>query len=670
MEKNLQLPIYLFHEGTNYESYKLFVPHTDKKDGDVWTFRVWAPHAKSVSVVGDFNGWDAEKNVCRAIAPGIWECVIEGLKDFDAYKYCITAANGKTVLKCDPYAAHAETAPANASKLYRSRHVWRDSKWMSARKNRDPYRSPMNIYEVHLGSWKRYDDGNFFDYRKLADELSAYCIEMGYTHVEILPVTEYPFDGSWGYQVTGMFAPTSRYGTPDDFRYFVDLMHRKGIGVILDWVVAHFPKDEHGLCDFDGQALYEYEDELKKEHKEWGTRVFDYGKKEVRSFLISSANYWAEEFHVDGIRMDAVASMLYLDYGRRGGEWRPNAFGGNYNLEAIDFIKQLNTEMLTRHEGLLMIAEESTAFPMVTKPAYDGGLGFNFKWNMGWMNDMLCYVSANPFFRKDMHDKVTFAITYAFSENYILPISHDEVVHGKHSLLDKMPGEYTEKFSAMKAFLGFMYAHPGKKLLFMGSEFGQFIEWDYKKQLDWFLLGYESHRRLHAFVKKLNEYYLAHPEMYDLDCSYDGFKWIVVDDNTQNIVSFVRYDEKGDYTIAVVNFSPIRRQSYCMGVPEMRQYEVALDSNAVEFGGDDAEAAVYDAEDGAMHGHEQFIRMDIPANSVIYLRPGKALKRKKRKVREEEQKPVKADKKASAPAKKAAKDAAPQKETKRKKAQK
>ena len=630
MEKNLQLPIYLFREGTNYESYKLFAPHVSPAGDGTWIFRVWAPHAKSVSLVGDFNGWDREKDPMKTISPGIWECSVKGLKNFDVYKYSIEGADGKIVMKCDPYAQHAETAPANASKLFISDYNWRDGKWMSARSKRDPYRAPMNIYEVHLGSWKRYDDGNVFDYRKLAEELSSYCADMGYTHVEILPVTEYPFDGSWGYQVTGKFAPTSRYGTPDDFRAFVDVMHRKGIGVILDWVVAHFPKDEHGLCDFDGQALYEYEDELKKEHKEWGTRVFDYGKKEVRSFLISSANYWASEFHVDGIRMDAVASMLYLDYGRRGGEWRPNAFGGNYNLEAIDFIKQLNSVMLTKHEGLLMIAEESTAFPMVTKPSYDGGLGFNFKWNMGWMNDMLCYVSANPFFRKDMHDKVTFAITYAFSENYILPISHDEVVHGKRSLLDKMPGEYNEKFSAMRAFLGFMYAHPGKKLLFMGSEFGQFIEWDYKKQLDWFLLGYESHRRLRDFVKELNRYYLEHPEMYDLDCSYDGFKWICVDDNTQNIVSFKRVDEKGEYTVVVVNFSPVRRQSYCMGVPEMRKYKVVLDSNDVRFGGDDAELPEYTAEDGEMHGMEQFIRMDIPANSVLYLKPGKAVKRKKR----------------------------------------
>ena len=627
--KELSLPVYLFHEGTNYEAYKLFCPSCEKKGKvNVWTFRVWAPHAKSVSVVGDFNKWDRDVNRMKREGD-IWECTIEGLENYAAYKFSIQTKSGDILMKCDPFATHAETAPANASKLFESSYVWGDSKWQDSKKKYDPYHSPMNIYEVHLGSWRRYEDGNIYNYRKIADELSEYVKKMGYTHVEILPVTEYPFDGSWGYQVTGMYAPTSRYGTPDDFRYFVDKMHKSGIGVILDWVVAHFPKDVHGLYEFDGEPLYEYSDELKKEHKEWGTRVFDYGKTEVRSFLISSASYWVNEFHVDGIRMDAVASMLYLDYGRRDGAWRANAFGGNYNLEAIDFIKQLNTELLSKHPGLLMIAEESTAFPMVTKPAYDGGLGFNFKWNMGWMNDILCYVSANPFFRKDMHDKITFSITYAFSENYVLPISHDEVVHGKRSLLNKMPGEYNEKFDGDKAFLGYMMAHPGKKLLFMGAEFGQFIEWDYKKQLDWFLLDYDSHRNLHAFVKDLNAYYLAHKEMYEEDCSYDGFKWICVDDNTQNIVAFRRDAKDGEYTVAIINFSPVRRQNYCLGVPEFKYYDVVLDSNSPKYGGNSS-VLKYEPYEGAMHGYDQYISVDVAPNSVVYLKAGKAKKRKKK----------------------------------------
>lgn len=620
-------PTYLFHEGTNYESYRLLGAIYDPIDA-TWQFCVWAPHAKSVSVVGNFNDWDRTRNPMHKISDGIWMTQIGGLKEYEIYKYSIETADGRIILKADPFARHAETAPANASKLYTSRYVWGDKKWMKDRQSYDPFHTPMNIYELHLGSWRRHENGNVLNYRDMADQIVAYVRKMGYTHIEILPITEYPFEGSWGYQVTGMFAPTSRYGTPDDFRYLIDKCHRNGIGVFLDWVVAHFPKDAHGLYEFDGQPLYEYTEPWKAEHKEWGTRVFDYGKNEVRAFLISSADYWISEFHVDGIRVDAVASMLYLDYGRRDGEWHPNVFGGNYNLEAIDFLKQLNTAILTKHPGVVMIAEESTAFPLVTKPASDGGLGFHFKWNMGWMNDMLSYVSANPFFRKDMHNKVTFAITYAYSENYILPLSHDEVVHGKCSLLSKMPGEYAEKFEGLKAFYGFMYAHPGKKLLFMGGEFGQFIEWDFHKQLDWFLLDYDSHRRLHAFVEKLNAYYLKHPEMYEQDDTYDGFKWICVDDNTQNIVSFIRYAKDGDYTVAVVNFSPVARNMYSMGVPEKKVYRMVLDSNAVEFGGTDVIKNIkYSAKKGEMHGYPYHIEINIPANSVLYLKPAGARKK-------------------------------------------
>lgn len=633
MQETLKAPIYLFHEGTNHQAYKLFSPQEQVVNGkEGWIFRVWAPHAKSVSVVGDFNAWDRSKHPMSKVGEGIWEGFVEGAKIYDIYKYSIEARDGRILMKADPYALHAETAPQNASKLYKSTYKWSDAKWLKNRATVNTYESPMNIYELHLGSWRRHADGNVMNYRDIANDLVQYVKEMNYTHVEILPVTEYPFDGSWGYQVTGMFAPTSRYGTPDDFKYFIDTLHRNGIGVLLDWVIAHFPKDAHGLYEFDGCKTYEYEDELKCEHKEWGTRIFDFAKKEVQSFLISSATYWTKEFHVDGIRVDAVASMLYLDYGRKDGEWRPNIGGGNYNLEAIDFLRALNTAILSENPGVIMIAEESTAFPMITKPPFDGGLGFNYKWNMGWMNDMLRYVSANPFFRKDMHNNVTFSITYAYSENFILPISHDEVVHGKASLLNKMPGEYQEKFDGDKAFMGFMMAHPGKKLLFMGCEFGQFIEWDFKKQLDWFLLDYDSHRNLQTFVKDLNKYYLSHKEMYELDTTYDGFKWIIPDDNTQNIVVFKRFDKQGDYTIIVVNFSPVERKDYSIGVPNNTTYNVVLNSDSKLYGGCGNSPVKYKAVAGEMHGEKQYINIHIPANSVQYIKPKPVRKTKKKKV--------------------------------------
>lgn len=621
----LSIPVYLFHEGTNHQLYKLMSP---KKVNNSWRFRVWSPHAKSISVVGNFNGWDRSKNPMTYLGSEIWETVVESAKEYDIYKFSIECASGDIILKSDPFANHAETAPSNASKLFESTYKWKDKKWIAARENYDTLRSPMNIYEVHLGSWKRYQDGNVFNYRQMADELSAYAKYMGYTHVEIMPVTEYPFDGSWGYQVTGMFAPTSRYGSPDDFKYFVDKLHKNGIGVILDWVVAHFPKDAHGLYMFDGEPCFEYSDPLKAEHKEWGTMVFDYARNEVKSFLISSAEYWINEFHIDGIRVDAVASMLYLDYGRKSGEWRANKDGGNHNLEAITFLQELNTSILTKHKNCLMIAEESTAFPLVTKPAKDKGLGFNYKWNMGWMNDTLRYLSANPFFRKDMHNCITFALTYAFSENYILPLSHDEVVHGKCSLLSKAPGDYHDKFDGLKVYYGFMMSHPGKKLLFMGGEFGQFIEWDFEKQLDWFLLEYDSHRNLQAFTKALNDYYLSHSEMYELDCDMKGFKWLVVDDNTQNIAAYMRFSDNGDYTIAVINFSPVERDNYKIGVPEKCVFNVALNSNSEKFGGTDNDRIRYSARNGEMHNQPYHISIRVPGNSVQYIKASSAKKRK------------------------------------------
>lgn len=623
LKEEYQLPVYLFHEGKNYEAYRFFGVHKIKKG--TYAFRVWAPHAVGVAVAGDFNDWSETANPMTPIAPEIWEAVVDGVSKYDCYKYAIQTADGRLLMKADPYAVHQETRPGTASKVYDlPSYKWTDSDWFARQKEASVLDKPVNIYEIHFGSWKQHEDGTFLTYREMADTLVPYVKDMGYTHIEMMPIMEYPFDGSWGYQVTGYFAPTSRYGVPEDLMYFMDTCHKAGIGVILDWVPAHFPKDAHGLYAFDGECTYEYSDLKKGEHKEWGTRVFDYGKNEVRSFLISSAMYWADLFHFDGIRVDAVASMLYLDYGREPGEWTPNKDGGNENYEAVDFFRQLNSAVLTRHPSMMMIAEESTAWPMITMPPDVGGLGFNFKWNMGWMNDMLNYISLDPIYRSYNHDKLTFSMMYAFSENYVLPLSHDEVVHGKCSLINKMPGEYSQKFAGMRTMLGYMMAHPGKKLLFMGQEFGQFIEWNFEKELDWQLLSYESHRKLQSFVRDLNHFYLENSPMWEIDDSWDGFQWLVHDDNTQNVVIFRRTNDEGDDVIAICNFAPVERDGYRFGIPEEKNYEIALNSDDIRYGGNGIkEKEIILSEKIAMHGKANSIAVDIPPMSVMYLKPSK-----------------------------------------------
>ena len=576
-----------FFGGTDSEAYRFLGAHRAQRGGEEgYLFRLWAPNAARVCVVGDFCAWDASAFPMARGEHGLWEKFIPGLKQFDTYKYAVTSAQGKTVLKADPYAFHAETRPGTASKLYDlPPYRWGDGAWRAGRASAPVDRSPLNIYEVHLGSWRRRENGDFYDYRSLAHDLADYVAGLGYNCVELMPVTEYPLDDSWGYQCTGYFAATSRYGTPEDLMYLIDHLHQKGICVILDWVPSHFCKDEHGLIDFDGTPCYEYADPLKREHAGWGTRVFDYGRGEVKSFLLSSAAFWLREFHVDGLRVDAVASMLYLDYGREDGNWTRNRNGGRENLEAIDFLRALNKTAYSINPNVLMVAEESTAWPLVTRPPQDGGLGFTLKWNMGWMNDMCHYLKLDPWFRQYHHKDITFSLMYAFSENFVLPISHDEVVHMKGSLRGKMPGDDRQQLAGVRAFTAYMLAHPGKKLTFMGAELGQWHEWDFASQLDWYLLENEENRQLHRFFKDINAFYLSQSPLWDIDFSWEGFEWLVPDDNHNNVVVFLRRDRKGRELIAAVNFSPVAQGEYRFGVPPKKRYREVFTTDCAEYGG-------------------------------------------------------------------------------------
>lgn len=624
--KVTELDRYLFGQGTHYEIYKLFGAHpgTQRKKEGVF-FAVWAPHAKAVSVVGDFNNWDAEANPMKCDNDmGIYQLFIPKVREGDLYKYCITTSQGEKIMKSDPYANYAEVRPGTASRVVDlSGFRWGDSTWLKKRLEFDPQKDAMSIYEVHPGSWKKHpkkdeEDKGFYNYRELAHALADYVKEMGYTHVELMGIAEHPFDGSWGYQVTGYYAPTSRYGTPEDFKYFINYMHKNKIGVILDWVPAHFPRDAHGLADFDGAPTYEYADPRKGEHPDWGTKVFDYGRNEVKNFLIANALFWIEEYHVDGLRVDAVASMLYLDYGRQDGQWVANQYGENKNLEAIEFFRHLNSVVLGKHKGTVMIAEESTAWPMVTGKPEDGGLGFSLKWNMGWMHDFLEYMKLDPYFRQYNHYKMTFSTSYAYSENYVLVLSHDEVVHLKCSMINKMPGLGQDKFENLKAGYSYMIGHPGKKLLFMGQEFGQYQEWSEERELDWFLLGEESNRSLQNYVKTLLGLYKKYPALYANDTRPEGFEWINADDASRSIYSFIRYSPTGrNNLLFVINYTPVARDDYRVGVPKRKQYKLILNSKEPEFGGNvHKEQLVYKAVKKECDGRPFSFAYPLPAYGV------------------------------------------------------
>lgn len=590
-----------------------------REDVAGFTFRVWAPGAAAVCVMGDFNGWDTCSHPLSRTHYGVWEGFVPGLVRYDAYKYAVHRTDGRVVAKADPFAFHAETRPGTASKLYEpDGYAWGDGAWMTQRKKQQDGRAPMNIYELHLGSWRRTDEGGVLGYRDIADRLTPYVKKMGFTHVELLPVTEHPLDDSWGYQCTGYFAATSRFGTPHDLMYLIDSLHRAGIGVILDWVPAHFPKDECGLFEFDGTFAYEYADPKKQEHEGWDTRVFDFGKAEVRSFLISSALFWLEVYHADGLRVDAVASMLYLDYGREPGRWTPNRFGGRENLEAAAFLRRLNRTVLRAHPDVLMIAEESTAWPKVTGPVGAGGLGFSLKWNMGWMNDLLHYAKLDPYFRQHHHKDLTFSLMYAFSERFVLPLSHDEVVHMKGSLIGKMPGSKELKFAGVRVFYTYMLTHPGKKLIFMGAELGQFGEWNFRQGLDWHLLELAPHRQLQDFFRAANAFYRKSPPLWEADFSWEGFEWICADDHHGNCVLFLRRDRKGNFLLTACNFSPVHRKGYQVGLPTPGRYREVFNTDRTEFGGGGClNPRPILSRPEACHGREQSMQVDLPPMAAV-----------------------------------------------------
>ena len=614
---------YLFHQGTARSAYEYMGAHAATHNGvDGYMFRVWAPRAQAVSVVGDFNSWDQAAHPMEKITDGIWERFVPGGQTYDAYKFAVTGADGVVRLKADPYAFHAETRPGTASKLYTiDGYRWGDGAWRESRRSTPIYTAPLNIYEVHLGSWKRRENGDFIDYRTLAKELAPYVRDMGFNFIELLPVTEYPYDPSWGYQCTGYYAPTSRYGTPEDFMFFVDYMHQNGVGIILDWVPSHFCKDAHGLYEFDGTPCYEYADPRKGEHASWGTRVFDYGRKEVKSFLLSSAAFWLKEYHIDGIRVDAVASMLYLDYDRPDGQWVPNQHGGKEHLEAIDFLRELNKTAFTVNPDVLMVAEESTAWPLVTKPADVGGLGFNLKWNMGWMNDMCHYLKMDPWFRQSNHKDITFSMFYAFSENYILPLSHDEVVHMKGSVRGKMPGDAWAQLAGVRGFYGYTMAHPGKKLSFMGVELGTEKEWNFEGELDWAVLNNEPNRQLQQYVRDLNRFYLSESPLWEEDYSWEGFQWLVSDDNQNNVVVFLRRDKAGKELVCAFNFSPNTYDGYRFGCPPVKEYVEVFNSDAKVYGGSGAvNAAPCKVSWQESHGQESSVSIRIPPFGAVFLR--------------------------------------------------
>jgi 1,4-alpha-glucan branching enzyme len=618
----------VFHTGDSVRAYDFLGAHlVYRNDKNGVVFRVWAPTARSVSVAGDFNNWNNEANYMYNIGYGVWEVFVEGVKEFCTYKYCIESEYGDRLMKADPYAFHAQTRPGQASVVYDiESYSWNDSEWFNKRKENNISSSPMNIYEIHAGSWRKYPDGNFFNYQKLADELIPYLKEMHYTHVQLMPIMEYPYDGSWGFQTTGYYAPTSRYGTPSDFMAFVDKLHGEGIGVILDWVPSNFPTDDFGLARFDGSPLYESNDPKTSKRDSWGTCLFNYARFEVTSFLVSCAMFWLDKYHIDGLRIGALSSMLYLDYGKTEGEWEPNKFGGKENLDAVDFVKRLNTAVHMYHPDVMMFAEENTSWPKLTHKIEDGGLGFDFKWNMGWMNDMLHYMSLNSMWRPFNHDSLTFSFYYAFSEKFLLPISHDEVSHGKGSLIKQMPGKYDEQFAGVRAFITYMYAHPGKKLVFMGTEIGQFDEWNHEEAIQWDLLEFEKHKKLRTFFKELNKFYLDCKPLYELDTVWKGFDWIHHDDYTNSVIAFKRTDKNGDEIVSVCNFQPIRRDEYCIGVPKYGLYDEVFNSDEERFGGSGVvNGNNIKTEVMKIHGFDQGLSLTLPPLSVIYLRCAKEL---------------------------------------------